>query len=287
MQTRIWRTGRALATPMLKRGRRRRRLRHLAQRGIALHRQADRAARDLRRPGRHRHRERAPVQGAGGAQQRPRRVARAADGDGRDPPRHQQLADGRPARVRGDRRSNSLRLCDGYVQHRLPVRRRRWSIWSPLRNLRPGGRSRPSARHFPMPPSRAGASARAILTRRRRPHPGCAARTREYRAPGRSRRPSAIGASSACRCCATASPIGTITVGRGEPEPFSGQADRAAQDLRRPGGDRHRERAALHGDARTRRSSSRSPTGTSRSSSPTCPTSCARRSTPSSASPRC
>ena len=41
------------------------------------------AAEDLRRPGRHRHRERPPVHRAGGAQQRAARRARAADGDQR------------------------------------------------------------------------------------------------------------------------------------------------------------------------------------------------------------
>ena len=46
---------------------------------------ADRAAGDLRRPGGHRHRERAAVQGARGAQPRADRGARAADRHGRDP----------------------------------------------------------------------------------------------------------------------------------------------------------------------------------------------------------
>ena len=49
-----------------------------------VHRQADRAAQDLRRPGGHRHRERAAVQGAGGAQPRAHEAG-AADGDQRDP----------------------------------------------------------------------------------------------------------------------------------------------------------------------------------------------------------
>ncbi len=35
-----------------------------------------------------------------------------------------------------------------------------------------------------------------------------------------------------------------------EVRPFSRAADRAARDLRRPGGDRHRERAAVHGSSR-------------------------------------
>ena len=61
----------------------------------------------------------------------------------------------------------------------------------------------------------------------------------------------------------------------------------AAQDLRRPGGDRDPERAPVQRDRGQEPRSSRWPTSTSRSSSPTCRTSCARRSTRSSASPRC
>ena len=64
----------------------------------------DRAAEDLRRPGRHRHRERPPVPGAGGPESRPHRDPRAADRDRRDPARHLELADRRPAGVRHDRR---------------------------------------------------------------------------------------------------------------------------------------------------------------------------------------
>ena len=60
-------------------------------------------ARDLRRPGGHRHRERAPVQELE-ARNRELRGAGAADGDRRDPAGHLELADGRPADVRRDRR---------------------------------------------------------------------------------------------------------------------------------------------------------------------------------------
>jgi GAF domain-containing protein len=51
--------------------------------GQALHRDPDRAPRDLRRPGRHRHRERASVQQDRDPQSRPRRGLGAADGDRR------------------------------------------------------------------------------------------------------------------------------------------------------------------------------------------------------------
>ena len=64
-----------------------------------------RPVQDLRRPGGDRDRERAPVQRDQGG-------ARAADRDGRDPARHQQLADRRAAGVRCDRRAGDG-LCGG------------------------------------------------------------------------------------------------------------------------------------------------------------------------------
>src|SRR4029450_6901683 len=66
--------------------------RSLPPRGPAVHRPADRARPDLRRSGGHRHRERAPLQGAPGEEscaERSKRaghgVAGAADGDEREP----------------------------------------------------------------------------------------------------------------------------------------------------------------------------------------------------------
>ena len=56
------------------------------------------AAADLRRPGGDRHRERAPVQGTGGAQRGSQRGAGAADGDQRDPARHLPLTHRRCSR---------------------------------------------------------------------------------------------------------------------------------------------------------------------------------------------
>ena len=57
-----------------------------------VHRQADRAGHHLRRPGGDRDRERAAVRRGAGAHARAHRVAGAADGDLRNPGRHQQLA---------------------------------------------------------------------------------------------------------------------------------------------------------------------------------------------------
>ena len=74
-----------------------------ARRGAPLHGRGGRPARDVRRPGSDRDRERAPVQGAGGAQRGPFGVAGSADGDGGDPARDQWLADGRSAGLRRHR----------------------------------------------------------------------------------------------------------------------------------------------------------------------------------------
>ena len=60
-------------------------------------RPADRAPQDLRRPGGHRGRERAPVHGGGSPQPGSLRVARATGSDQRDPARDRGLADGYPA----------------------------------------------------------------------------------------------------------------------------------------------------------------------------------------------
>ena len=62
-------------------------------RSSAVHRQADRAAQNLRRPSGHRHRERAAVP-------RAHRSAGAADGDEPNSWRHRQLADGHSAGAR-------------------------------------------------------------------------------------------------------------------------------------------------------------------------------------------
>ena len=58
-----------------------RRHRHLPPGGAAVHRQADRAGAELRRPGGHRHREHAAAQRAAPAHRRSHRVAGAADRD--------------------------------------------------------------------------------------------------------------------------------------------------------------------------------------------------------------
>ena len=104
----------------------------------ALLRPADRAPQDLRRPGRHRHRERPPLHRAGGPQPRPHRDARAADRDERDPARHLQLADRRPAGLRHDRRQRAQAL-RREVERGDPLRRQPHRARVALRPVRPRG----------------------------------------------------------------------------------------------------------------------------------------------------
>ena len=86
-------------------------------RGTALHRQADRAGEDLRRPGGHRDRERPPAPGAPGPEPRSDRGPRAADRDERGPQGHQPLdvrspaRAGNPHRERGEALRRRLGRC--------------------------------------------------------------------------------------------------------------------------------------------------------------------------------
>ena len=66
--------------------------RHLPPGGSPVHRQADRAGDEFRRPGRHRHREHAAAQRIAPAHRRSHRVAGAADGDLGGVARHQLVA---------------------------------------------------------------------------------------------------------------------------------------------------------------------------------------------------
>ena len=78
--------------------------------------------RNLRRPGRHRRRERPPLPGAGGAEPRSHRDPRAADRHGGDPPRHLELPDRRPARLRHHRQERGPAVRSA-VLLRVPLRR--------------------------------------------------------------------------------------------------------------------------------------------------------------------
>ena len=105
-------TGASWPCPCSGRARPSARCRVLGAEAGAVHRPADRATRDVRRPGGDRHRERAAVQGAAGAEPRSDRGAGAADGDERDPPRHHRAR--RPTSSRSSTPSSrsAVRLCE-------------------------------------------------------------------------------------------------------------------------------------------------------------------------------
>ena len=96
-------------------------------------------------------------------QPRPHRDPRAADGDGRDPARHLELADRRPARLRHDRRRAPSGCATRSSARRLPLRRRPAPLRRPPRAARPEGVEAVGA-PFPMAPAEAAAAARAILS---------------------------------------------------------------------------------------------------------------------------
>ena len=88
----------------------------LIARGPAVHRQADRAGHDLRRPGRDRDRERAAVRGAAGAHAELTEALEQQTATSRGPAGHQPLADRSPAGSRRDRGERRAALRRGLVR---------------------------------------------------------------------------------------------------------------------------------------------------------------------------
>ena len=114
-----------------------------AHRGSPLYRPAGRPSRDLRRPGRHRDRERPPVQGDQGG-------AGAPDGHGRHPAGDLELTDGPPARLRRHRPERRAAV-QRALQRPPSVRRRTDSFCRPAQfsPRRPRG----GAPHIPGAPN--------------------------------------------------------------------------------------------------------------------------------------
>ena len=143
---------------------------------------------------------------------------------------------------------SAVRLCDAAVGRCPHVD---GGSAAPRGRLRRGAEAlEASSARYPMPPGRG--------ERPGTSHPRPRGRSVSRR-PIEARRPSTRGARHAVgggyrscsrsRCCAKATPIGAITVARARGPAVLGHADRAAQDLRRPGGHRDRERATVQGAA--------------------------------------
>jgi len=101
------------------------RARHAPHRRPPVHREADRAGRDLRRPGGDSHRERAAIRRGASAHARADRGAAAADGDFGGPASHQQFSRPTGAGVPSDAGKCDAHL-RGQVRYAIPLRRRRF-----------------------------------------------------------------------------------------------------------------------------------------------------------------
>ena len=206
--------------------------------------EADRAPRDVRRPGGDRDRERAAVQGAAG---RGTRSSRKRWSSRRRPARSSvisELAHRHPAGVRRDPRERRRALCGAHDRLRDPVRRRTSCRSPPIRCDR-GGCSTPSA-----PSSHAGSTASCSAARSSTGAYDSRTRVREDpRAAGASEQVSGGYRADAVvpmlregRCHRRDLSFGDATV-----RPFTDKQIELLVDVRRPGGDRHRERAAVQG----------------------------------------
>ena len=219
-----------------------RRHHHLPPGSPALHRQADRAGAELRRAGRDRHREHAAAQRTAPAH-RDLRVAAAAD-------RHRRRAQGhQPLDLRSAGRARYAGRVSGATvrrRHGVDHPTTKGDVLSARRGLRlsarvssefmeaTSARARPRQRSSDAPCSKARPSISPTSWPIRNTH-GRRAR----------RRSAATAPCSACRCCARACRSACMVLTRADGAAIHRQADRAGHDLRRPGGDRDRERAAV------------------------------------------
>ena len=243
----------------------------------AVHRPADRAAGDVRGPGRHRHRERPAVRGAGAAQRRAsgeqppgHRGAGAADGDGRG--------------AAGDR----------LVPDRASVSRStRWSTERCTRLTKPTARTSrgmdgrratiilahtwPSAVGVTMSRRPEQSVERAVLRAAHDPQSSRPPEEQLARFPEHDAARRGTWALATTPLMREGEVIGSMMIARDRPARVHRTEIALPGDLRGPGGDRHRERPPVRGSSRKRTASLPRRASTSRSSWRTCPTSCGRR----------
>ena len=212
-------------------------------RGPALHRQADRAGDHLRRPGGHRHRERAAVPGAPGPDPGADAVGAGADraergqpGGERDARRRDGPPDRRPARCSARRR-----------RRRLDLRVRRGDSGVP--RSRPPTTTRRSWSRCCAPPDPGWARADRRLRRAPGAPPG-AGHPRRGRIPepasGTFSSGLGTGRCSPCRWCASSGSGRPVREAQGT-RTVPGRGRRAPADLRHPVRSGHPERPALPG----------------------------------------
>ena len=212
-----------------------------ARRAGPVHAAPDRTRPNLRRPGRHRDRERAAVRRGAGAHARPHRGAATADRDRRRAEGHQPLG------VRSARRFSTrlvqigVELCNAL--HTAP---------SACATARSSGSAR-CQRTGPIcalqAPIRARRQAAARSPARVRSLGQSRANSGHFRGPGirsaRRRDSARLALCSASRCCAKAEVIGVFILARRRTRAFRAAPDRTRADLRRPGRHRDRERPAV------------------------------------------
>ena len=223
-------------------GRADRRHQHLPPGGAAVHRQADRAGHELRQPGRHRHREHAPAQRA--AQRTDDlRIAAAADRHRRRAQGHQPLDRSicRPCSTRWSK--SAARLCEADMASIIPLDGRHLSQVASYGLLAANSRQFMASR---ADSGRArvrwwGASlleGQTVHIRRRAGRPG-------IHHSGRRRSSAAFGTVLGVPLLREGDADRRDRPAAQDVRPFTDKQIELVDDLRRPGGDRDRERAAV------------------------------------------